>query len=567
MLSSPFKYVCLMKILVFTTDMLPLAEFPTSGTALRTFGLAQGLRAHGQEVITSVPKSALTRFLKHNQKHPSLSKEKLQELTEFAFDGYNQSDVVARVNPDVILCGHWPALSLRVKPSQIVVVDLAGPHLLERHYQGDSDPRTAVLTKLGVVASADYFITSGPSQRLYFLSFLLRAGIEDAEQKIVQIPMPLDPKLPERTFKNLADNSYPRFIFGGVFLPWQDPSWGLKQLIRELDVRQTGSLSLIGGKHPHYNIDTRTYDELFSELSQHPRVKAQPMLPYGSFVSQLQAADVALDLMGWNLERELAIPIRSSTYLWAGLPLIFNDYSDISQLLREYDAGWCISPGDESAFKEVIEEIYSNPELVKQKSQNAQALARAEFSWDKAAKPLLEILKSPRSEPLSETDIIVDGPENADLNVYGSNVVRQYFGSRIDGLAQVQCRIATHARSNIKDTTFRLYRLGKQAAELEPANFSVIEKKLLEEQHLAAEEISNNDWHTIEIKPIADSAGSVFLLEIEAQESEESESISPWAVKSSPYPLLGLSYGERFYRHMGLCFKTTSSRCYLSSQE
>ena len=119
-----------MKVLVFTTDMPPLGDVPTSGTALRTYGFIQGLRAHGHEVVISVPKRALSGFTKRFKQSnlPEAVKAEVQTLKKLAFNPYNQQDVLHKVDPDVVLCGHWPAMALRTKPSQVLINDHAGPH-------------------------------------------------------------------------------------------------------------------------------------------------------------------------------------------------------------------------------------------------------------------------------------------------------------------------------------------------------------------------------------------------------------------------------------------------------
>jgi glycosyltransferase involved in cell wall biosynthesis len=417
-----------MKFLAFTTDVIPLPGLPTSGTALRTFGLIQGLRAHGHQVEISVPKTALHGMLKSCDR-ASLSAEvqqHIQQLQQLAFDSANQAHLLSEIRPDAVLCGHWPAYTFQTKPAQPVIIDLAGPHLLERHYQGSPNHAGAVLSKLSAIASADYYIVSGPTQRLYFLSYMLRAQVPQPEKKIFHITMPLDPALPgPRAVLNPAD--FPRFVFGGVFLPWQNPAAGLERTAEAIRKRGRGSLKLIGGSHPNYKIKGGVYDKLFDTLAKSPAVKTLPMLPYEAFLGELSTSDIAVDLMQWNLERELAMTIRSTSYLWAGVPIIYNDYADLGKLIRRYDAGWTVSPQDEAGLDAVFAEIFENPDIVSLKSQNASRLAREVFSWDRAVRPLLDGFGKQDRVSTRELDIIVDFPDNADLTVTADKHVEQYI--------------------------------------------------------------------------------------------------------------------------------------------
>lgn len=531
-----------MKFLVFTTDIIPLPGAATSGTALRTYGLAEGLRALGHEVVISVPKTALAGFERSHDLSslPGETQHRYQELRQLGFDSRNQSSHVKEIDPDVILCGHWPAMMLPTKPRQPIVVDLAGPHLLERHHQGSDDQEAATRAKLAVIATADYFIVSGPSQRLYFLSFMLRAGLRDAEKKITTIPMPLNPRLPTR---GASSEAYPRFVFGGVFLPWQDPSWGLRRLSSELHQRAEGNLLIIGGKHPNHHIDEGQYGKLFSELEREPRVERKPMLAFESFIDELTQRDIAIDIMKWNLERQLAVTIRSTTYLWAGLPVIYNDFADLAQPIRDYDAGWCVQPGDEDGLRKVFDEIWSAPDVVAAKGVNAQRLARELFSWDTCAEKLLTLLAQPRGGLRRETDIAIEVSELADFFIYGERTLRQEFVCRMNGLSRIECLIATHRRTPLPPVTFRVTDASRP-------------DQVFVEERITEERLKNNEWLAIEMAPIKDSGGRHFVIEIESPQGNEANSISPWGIKCSPYPLVSLHYAGKRIDNASLCLRT-----------
>lgn len=542
-----------MKILVFTTDTIPLEGLPTSGTALRTFGLIQGLRHQGHEVVVSVPSSALEGMKKANDidSLPHALQEEIAELSKLTFDASNQNALLSEISPDVVICGHWPAMTLSTKPSQTLIIDLAGPHMLERHYQGSSNQIGATLGKLAAISNADYFIVSGEKQRLYFLSFLLRAGIPQPERKIIKVVMPLDPALPEPRSENSAE--YPNFVFGGVFLPWQNPAVGLRAVRDAISKREQGKLTLIGGTHPNYKIKEGVYAKLFEELSEHPRVEIKPMLPYTEFKQALSKVDVAIDLMEWNLERELAVTIRSTTYLWAGVPVIYNDFADLAVLIKQYDAGWCVAPGDQNALDAVFEEIYSNPELIREKSRNARKLAEELFSWDRAVAPLLDFLVKPETKRLKETDVSYDFPDSADRSISAEKEIEQHFVCRINGLTRVECRLATHNRSIDQDIEIQLYEV--QSASNGSVRHDAM--TLLASETLAASELKNNDWHALDISPIPSSAGKTYALRISSNESQESKSVSPWTVKGSPYPLKGFYQSSKLVEHTSLCLRTT----------
>ena len=83
------------------------------------------------------------------------------------------------------------------------------------------------------------------------------------------------------------------------------------------------------------------------------------------------------------------------------------------------------------------------------------------------------------------------------------------------------------------------------------------QKDLICEQVHKPIHTQNNDWLTLETSPLQDSCGGAYMLEMESSESPEQESISPWAIKSSPYPMVGLYYGQQKVDYSGLCLRTT----------
>jgi len=549
------------KVLVFATDTLPIAGLPTSGTALRTHGIVQGLRAHGHQVQVSVPRNAVA-GLKRSFDLSALSsavRQSLAELELLAFDSFNQSDIVDSIKPDAIICGHWPAMILQTKPTQALIIDLAGPHLLERHYQGSPNQDAAVLAKVAIVATADGYIVSGPSQREYFKSFMARAGV-NPEGRICTVTMPLSPEIPPpRANSIIADADYPRFIFGGVFLPWQDPALALRALGNELTEREIGSLTLIGGRHPNYKVNEGTYTQLFEELSANPRITTHPMLPFDRFSALLAEADVALDLMAWNMERELAMTIRSTTYLWAGLPVIYNDFADLAGVIKSYEAGWCLDPADPQALVDTLDQIYRSPEEVRRRSHNATKLARELFSWDRAVLPILELIERKPQLESRQVDIIVDSPENADFNVLASAPVCQFFVCRQDDLRRVEVRIATHSRWPISPLRVSLSEV--QSSDYSGASLTpTVPQQLIMTQEFPPDQLNNNEWLVLQLPQALASRGKIYCLTLESSEPSIDHSISPWTVRANPFPLISFFYGGSKLDRAALCLRTICLR-------
>ena len=101
------------------------------------------------------------------------------------------------------------------------------------------------------------------------------------------------------------------------------------------------------------------------------RVKVQGYVGRDDLISVYRRASVALEAMRYNLERELAFTTRTVEYLWCGLPVLYNDFAELSDHIRDYDAGWTVNPEDDLQIQAAIEEIFARPDIVAEKGRNA----------------------------------------------------------------------------------------------------------------------------------------------------------------------------------------------------
>jgi GT2 family glycosyltransferase len=373
------------RVLIISSDILPYPGLPTVGSGLRAWALGQGLKSAGHEVAFSMPRAAL------------VGRESLvsPEVAHLAWDQESLVEVVREADPDIVVVCNWPILDWL--PTELlpmpIVLDQHGPHLLEREYQHFGNQHDNAQRKINAVQKADFFSCAGKRQLAYFQAWLERAGWTEQErrERASVIPVSLSPDMPAHLARGELT-----FVYGGVFLPWQDPSAALSGLVEALDQRQTGVLHIFGGHHPFISIDSGVFDTLVEQLSKSPRVVRHAMTPHAELISHYTGAHVAIDVMQRNPERELAFTTRTVEYLWCGLPVIYNDYSELSEHIREYDAGWLVDPTDRHALAGVLNEIFEHPEQAAQRSRNAQCLVRDRFTWDRTIAPLDAFVRHPR---------------------------------------------------------------------------------------------------------------------------------------------------------------------------
>ncbi len=522
-----------MKVLIFATDVPPLPGIPTSGTALRTYGFRRGFESLGWETIVCTPRMAFDSVFHRRELLPETRRE-LEQLRPFVFDHRNADALIYGLRPDLVFCGHWPAAAFSKFPSCPVIIDLAGPHLLERHYQSSGDHFGGVKAKLNALAGADYFVVSGRRQREYFETFLSRCSLTRLQDRIITAPMALSPEPPIRKAPptNQREN-FPKFLFAGIFLPWQDPSLPLRALVDELSSSGRGFLRLIGGFHPTYPVPGGVYAKLFKEIEQNPRVSRSELVSFEELNTEMLQADVAFDLMKWNLERELAVTIRTTTYLWSGLPVVYNNFSDLSDLIARYNAGWLVDPDSPEQIRSTLRAIMEDPKGIVERSQNARILAVNEFSWSIHARQIVERLKLAPVER-QFIDVNNDHRESADLRLGERREVEQRFRARHNGLSAAEVRIAAHGESG--DVEILLYDGDQLIAHTQHA-------VTCENEHF---------WLSLQFPPLPGSAGKEFRLQIRSTNPY----LAVWTTSHSYYPLTGLRYMNKDRSGQSSCIRT-----------
>jgi GT2 family glycosyltransferase len=371
------------RVLIVSSDILPYPGLPTTGAGLRAWGLGQGLITRGHDVVFSMPSAALSK-----------AQDIPEEVANLAWEPTTLTRVVLTAQADALVICNWPVLDfLDVDNLSFpVILDQHGPHYLEREFQGFGDSNDNAQRKISALRKADFFTCAGNKQLAYFHDWLHRADWteEEIKSRAQAIPVSLSPELPQP----ISQEEF-IFVYGGVFLPWQDPSVSLLTLVEELNAAGKGELKIFGGKHPIYQVDAGVFEELSKRLETSPYVHFAGMVSHDELIDEYRKAYVAIDLMKHNSERELAFTTRTVEYLWCGLPVIYNNYAELSEYIHRYDAGWIVDPEDREAIMGVIREALSEPDLVAQKSANAQRLVRECLTWDNTITPLDAFIREP----------------------------------------------------------------------------------------------------------------------------------------------------------------------------
>ncbi len=370
------------RVLVIANDGLPYPGLPVSGSGLRAWGLGQGLRARGHDVRFAMPAGAAGPGLPTGADGPVL-----YEHSDFR-------DKIEAVAPDVIVFQHWLWVGGAADLDLPIALDLHGPLMVEAAFQSGAGRYAAerAWAKVEAFRRADFISCAGEQQRKYFLPWLLLAGGDPTTETIATIPVSLGPDAPEHHWPSDEVN----FVFGGMFLPWQDPVLGLSTLIDVLESEDRGRLDFFGARHPSFDMEVGVFEELEDRLARSSRVAIHGLRPRDELLDHYAQSYVALDLMRRNNERELAFTTRTVEYLWCGLPVVYHDYGELSPMIRDYEAGWVVDPEDRGTLEAILREIVRDPGEIKRRSANAQLLARERLDWERTIEPLDAFCRAPR---------------------------------------------------------------------------------------------------------------------------------------------------------------------------
>jgi hypothetical protein len=114
---------------------------------------------------------------------------------------------------------------------------------VEAAFQG-MDPNELSLwmsRKISALRRGDFFTCAGELQKKYFFGWLLQAGVDLTQETIFTIPVSVSPEMPPHEWPDSEVN----FVFGGQFLPWQDPSLALMVLVEEMETRIGAGLTFL----------------------------------------------------------------------------------------------------------------------------------------------------------------------------------------------------------------------------------------------------------------------------------------------------------------------------------
>ncbi len=382
------------RVMILTHGLYPVPGHTVSGNGIRAWGLAQGLVRNGFEVIYTTPSDTV---------HPHTPRP---EVTLAPYDDKAALHALIQAHrPSVLIIGYWAYMHLIPPDIDIpLVMDLLAPWLLETAFQDTCDLEIESIDYIKCLHRADYYLCCTQRQKAYHTAWLLMSGVGIQDNPLAVIPISADPDQPSdaavlqaRQADHRQTHDRPTvFLYGGVLWPWRAPQEWISALLEILTEDTLGCLQLVTGKYPLHEASSSGP----LQLPQGPRytavLKQSELLPYDEMERLYLQADVGIELSARNTERELSFSFRVIDYLRCGLPVICNDFLEVADLIRRYDAGWVLDSSDDQAFENTVRRILAQEVDLAQKSRNARQLVREQFNIYQNVQPLVQFCTHPR---------------------------------------------------------------------------------------------------------------------------------------------------------------------------
>lgn len=117
------------------------------------------------------------------------------------------------------------------------------------------------------------------------------------------------------------------------------------------------------------------------------RLRIGPGLAHAEWIEALQSAPIALVTMSEGAQ-EVVMPSKTYSAMMAGQAIlaVAPENSDLVDLIKRYDCGWWVRPGDSEGFQRCLKEIQSNSSQLQQKRMQAFEAAQTHFGQARLAK-------------------------------------------------------------------------------------------------------------------------------------------------------------------------------------
>ena len=175
------------------------------------------------------------------------------------------------------------------------------------------------------------------------------------------------------------------------------PGRGVETLIRAMPcVDQSASVVFLGNEDATVKCpDGRSYldsvEDLAGQLGVRERVRFVPSVPPDDVLRFTICATIGLALIEPTcMSYCLCLPNKLFQYVQVGIPVVVSDLQDMAALVRRYDLGEVVPPGNVAAIATSINSLLRDPSKMARYRNNA-CRAALEWNWQKEQMKLVTL--------------------------------------------------------------------------------------------------------------------------------------------------------------------------------
>jgi glycosyltransferase involved in cell wall biosynthesis len=344
-----------------------------------------------------------------------------------ASEGYAALTELIRAH-DVIIAQALPlpALPADEMATKYLVVDLCRPWIVEHleayraRESGDEQGWLArdLIATNGLLAAGDFFICPAEMQRAFWLGALAHIGrlteevygrapdgralIDVVPYGIPAQPPPKQAKAVKGVMPGIGPNDFVA-LWGGGLWHGLDPLALVRATARLRDLDYPIRAVMLdaprpaapGGAPAHLSLRdaTRERSDALGLTGTHVFFPDGP-IPYAERAAYLLEADAGISLQQPSLEARFAFRTSVLDALWAGIVPVASDGDTMADLLRSYDAGRIVPPGDDAALAVTLANLIDNPYERRLLAARGHTLGQS-FTWETVAQPLVAFCRQP----------------------------------------------------------------------------------------------------------------------------------------------------------------------------
>jgi hypothetical protein len=326
---------------------------------------------------------------------------------------------------DIVVARTLPltAIPTESMATKYLVVDLACPWQIEDLEAHSADAATDEAALAGdlmlldaLLAAGDFFICANEAQRGFWLGALAQTGrltpaaygpAHDARPLIDLVPSGVPAEPPQKTARTLkgvvpgiGQNDVVA-LWGGGLWRWLDPLTFVRAMGRLKEADYPVRAVFLGAEPPGAAATRPSLTAAARSLSDERGLTGTHVFflegwaPYAERANFLLEADIGVSLHPQTLETRFAYRMRVLDYLWAGIVPVVSDGDTMADLVRTYDAGRVVPPGDDAALAEARQALCDDPYARRLLGARAHALGQS-FTWETVAEPLIAFCRAPR---------------------------------------------------------------------------------------------------------------------------------------------------------------------------